>query len=132
MTAAAVPLAVEGRSHRAYRGAAVLALLVIAFQFPPNCTWHATTPWSWSPLILIMTQLAHPAGVTSLIVDRGLETLIGACIGSAAALFPQRSAQTAPVHGTAAPRRGLTQRGQKEGDMASQPCPPPAGEAVSP
>jgi uncharacterized membrane protein YccC len=121
MAAAAVPLAVEGRSRRVYRGihrilgtfaglgvtaavlaadpaATVLALLVIAFQFPTElymARHYGLALVFFTPLILIMTQLAHPVDATSLLLDRGLETFIGACIGIAAALLPD-SRRTPP------------------------------------
>jgi hypothetical protein len=112
MAAAAVPLAVEGTRRRVYRGVhrilgtfaglgvtaivlfadpgpAVLALLVIAFQFPTElymARHYGLALVFFTPLILIMTQLAAPADPGSLILDRGLETLLGALAGIATAL----------------------------------------------
>ncbi|GAA3666645.1 FUSC family protein [Arthrobacter ginkgonis] len=112
MAAAAVPLAVEGTTRRVYRGihrilgtfaglgvtaivlfadpgATVLALLVIAFQFPTElymARHYGLALVFFTPLILIMTQLAAPADPGSLIMDRGLETLLGALAGIATAL----------------------------------------------
>lgn len=113
MAAAAVPLAVEGTARRVYRGihrilgtlaglgvtavvlfldpgSTVLALLVIAFQFPTELYMvrhYGLALVFFTPLILIMTQLAHPSDVASLLMDRGLETLLGASAGIATALL---------------------------------------------
>jgi hypothetical protein len=112
MAAAAVPLAVEGTTHRVYRGVhrilgtfaglgvtaivlfaapgpTTLALLVIALQFPTElymARHYGLALVFFTPLILIMTQLAAPADPGSLIMDRGLETLLGALAGIATAL----------------------------------------------
>ncbi len=40
-----------------------------------------------TPLALISTELAHPADPATLIADRAVETLIGACVGIALVLF---------------------------------------------
>jgi len=116
MAAAAVPLAVDGTARRIYRGihrilgtfaglgvtaavlfldpgSTVLVLLVIAFQFPTElymARHYGLALVFFTPLILIMTQLAYPADVASLILDRGLETLWGASAGMAAALLLRR------------------------------------------
>jgi hypothetical protein len=113
MAAAAVPLAADGTARRVYRGihrilgtfaglgvtavvlfldpgTTVLALLVIAFQFPTElymARHYGLALVFFTPLILIMTQLAYPADVTSLILDRGLETVLGASAGMATALL---------------------------------------------
>lgn len=113
MAAAAVPLAVEGTTRRVYRGIhripgtfaglgvtalvlfadpapAVLALLVIAFQFPTElymARHYGLALVFFTPLILIMTQLAAPADVAPLLMDRGLETFLGALVGIATALL---------------------------------------------
>lgn len=115
MAAAAVPLAVEGTKHRVYRGVhrilgtmaglgvtavvlfadpgpTVLALLVIAFQFPTELYMvrhYGLALVFFTPLILIMTQLASPTDPASIIVDRGLETLLGAMVGITIALVLQ-------------------------------------------
>ncbi|WP_336713079.1 FUSC family protein [Arthrobacter sp. USHLN218] len=113
MAAAAVPLAVEGTRRRVYRGIhrilgtfaglgvtalvlfadlnpTVLALLVIAFQFPTElymARHYGLALVFFTPLILIMTQLAAPADTASLIVNRGLETFLGALAGIATVLL---------------------------------------------
>lgn len=132
MAAAAVPLAVEGTTRRVYRGVhrilgtfaglgvtaiilfadpgtTVLALLVIAFQFPTElymARHYGLALVFFTPLILIMTQLAAPADAGSLIVDRGLETLLGALAGIATALILRsprsRTGPGVPLRGGAA------------------------------
>lgn len=65
-------------------GPLVLAVAVVALQFPteyfmPRNYGYALT--FFTPLILLMTQLANPIPRSALIVDRGLETLLGAAVG---------------------------------------------------
>jgi hypothetical protein len=64
--------------------AAVLALLVIIFQFTTELftTRHyGLAMVSFTPVILLMTQLAAPADPYILITERGVETVLGAVIG---------------------------------------------------
>ncbi len=64
--------------------AAVLALLVIIFQFTTELfmTRHyGLAMVSFTPVILLMTQLAAPADPYVLITERGVETVVGAVIG---------------------------------------------------
>ncbi len=62
----------------------VLALMVIAFQFPTELFMARHYGWAmvfFTPVILLMTQLAAPAQPGPLIVDRAVETFVGAGIG---------------------------------------------------
>jgi hypothetical protein len=43
-----------------------------------------------TPLALLMVELAHPVGGTTLLHDRALETLLGAAVGAAAAVLTHR------------------------------------------
>jgi len=64
--------------------AAVLALLVIVFQFGTELfmTRHYGLAMVWfTPVILLMTQLASPADPQVLIVERAVETVVGAGVG---------------------------------------------------
>jgi len=64
--------------------AAVLALLVITFQFTTELfmTRHyGLAMVSFTPVVLLMTQLAAPADPYVLITERGVETVVGAVIG---------------------------------------------------
>lgn len=64
--------------------AAVLAFLVIIFQFTTELfmTRHyGLAMVSFTPVILLMTQLAAPADPYILIMERGVETVVGAVIG---------------------------------------------------
>lgn len=71
-------------------GTALLVLFIAALQFPTELfmTRHyGIALVFFTPLILIMTVLAHPMEPGVLIADRGLETLIGAVIGMAVAVL---------------------------------------------
>jgi hypothetical protein len=64
--------------------AVVLALLVIVFQFGTELfmTRHYGLAMVWfTPVILLMTQLASPADPQVLIVERAVETVVGAGVG---------------------------------------------------
>lgn len=64
--------------------AAVLALLVILFQFATELfmTRHYGLAMVWfTPVILLMTQLAAPIEPGVLILERAVETLVGALLG---------------------------------------------------
>ena len=64
--------------------AQVLALLVVLFQFATELfmTRHYGLAMVWfTPVILLMTQLASPAEPRILILDRAVETLVGALMG---------------------------------------------------
>lgn len=118
MAAAAVPLAVAGLSDRVRRGAhrvlgtllgvgvtavillpfgmpapAVLVLLVIALQFPTELFMtrnYGLALVFFTPLILLMTQLAHPTDSVELLIDRAGQTLLGASVGIAVAVASER------------------------------------------
>lgn len=113
MAAAAVPLAVAGTANRMRRGAhrilgtlvglmvtaailvpfgtptpVILVLLVIALQFPTELFMtrnYGLALVFFTPLILVMTQLAHPIDSQALIADRALQTTLGALVGIAVA-----------------------------------------------
>ena len=64
--------------------ATVLALLVILFQFATELfmTRHYGLAMVWfTPVILLMTQLAAPTEPQVLILERAVETLVGALLG---------------------------------------------------
>ena len=64
--------------------AVVLALLVILFQFATELfmTRHYGLAMVWfTPVILLMTQLAAPIEPRVLILERAVETLVGALLG---------------------------------------------------
>ena len=72
--------ALQEPAHRA----AVLALLVILFQFATELfmTRHYGLAMVWfTPVILLMTQLASPIEPRVLILERAVETLVGALLG---------------------------------------------------
>lgn len=113
MAAAAVPLAGADFAGRIRRGlnrilgtflglgvtalilyqqpaALLLVVCIAALQFPSEL--YMTRHYGlalvfFTPLILIMTFLAHPMDPGTLIMDRGLETLIGAVIGIVVAVL---------------------------------------------
>ena len=63
---------------------AVLAVLVIVFQFTTELfmTRHyGIAMVSFTPVILLMSQLAAPIDPAVLIMERGVETLVGALVG---------------------------------------------------
>ncbi|MGN6440503.1 MAG: FUSC family protein [Arthrobacter sp.] len=92
------------------RGAVLLVVLIAALQFPTELfmTRHyGLALVFFTPLILIMTELAHPTEPGILIAERGLETLIGAVVGMAVAvLVLGRSSRTAGRHNRSAYREG--------------------------
>ncbi|MCU1434908.1 MAG: hypothetical protein JWR71_1633 [Pseudarthrobacter sp.] len=62
----------------------VLAILVIVFQFTTELfmTRHyGLAMVSFTPVILLMTQLAAPMDPSVLILERGVETFVGALVG---------------------------------------------------
>lgn len=116
MAAAAVPLAVSGTGNRVRRGThriigtlgglvltgaillpfgspapAVLVLLIIVLQFPTELFMirnYGVALFFFTPLILLMTQLASPVSSLELIADRALQTALGATVGIGVAAFP--------------------------------------------
>lgn len=112
MAAAAVPLGAPDKERRIRRGvhrvlgtgaglaiaAAILAshpdpttlsFAVMAMLFPTELFMrrhYALAMTFFTPAILLMTQLAAPTSPRAVILDRGIDTIIGASIGIAAAL----------------------------------------------
>jgi hypothetical protein len=112
MAAAAVPLAADGLRDRLRRGVhrvtgtivgvgatalillprpavPVLGAAVIGLQFLTELfmTRHyGLALVFFTPMILIMTLLAHPTSTASLVGDRAVETVLGAAIGMAVAV----------------------------------------------
>ncbi|WP_285242042.1 FUSC family protein [Pseudarthrobacter sp. fls2-241-R2A-127] len=80
---------------------AVLALLVILFQFATELfmTRHYGLAMVWfTPVILLMTQLASPTEPRVLILERAVETLVGALLGILVVLAVRRpGARTRPA-----------------------------------
>jgi uncharacterized membrane protein YccC len=71
----------------------VLALLVIVLQFTTELfmTRHyGLAMVSFTPVILLMTQLAAPADPYVLITERAVETVVGAGIGIAVIVLIRR------------------------------------------
>lgn len=107
MAAAAVPLAAADTSSRVRRGvhrilgtfagvgltalvlwpqppAIVLAVVVMLFQFPTElfmARHYALAMLFFTPVILLMTQLANPIDPRFLIADRAAQTVVGAVVG---------------------------------------------------
>ncbi|MDQ0798678.1 FUSC family protein [Arthrobacter sp. SLBN-112] len=76
------------------RQAQVLALLVILFQFATELfmTRHYGLAMVWfTPVILLMTQLASPVEPGVLILERAVETLVGALLGILVVVAVRRS-----------------------------------------
>jgi hypothetical protein len=74
--------------------AVVLALLVVLFQFTTELfmTRHyGLAMVSFTPVILLMSQLADPIDPTVLILERGVETLVGALVGIAVVVGVRRA-----------------------------------------
>ena len=74
--------------------AVVLALLVVLFQFTTELfmTRHyGLAMVSFTPVILLMSQLADPIDPTVLILERGVETLVGALVGIAVVVAVRRA-----------------------------------------
>lgn len=86
--------------------AAVLVLLVIVFQFPTELFMARHYGWAmvfFTPVILLMTQLAAPADPGLLVTERAVETFVGAVIGIAV-VVAVRAPRAAIVSGVAAAR----------------------------
>lgn len=120
MAAAAVPLAATDRKSRIVRGIhrvvgtfagilltalillpgfdrTTLTVLLMVLLFPTELFMmrhYGLAMMFFTPAILLMSQLANPISRFVLITDRGIETLLGASIGIAVAVFvpePTRS-----------------------------------------
>jgi uncharacterized membrane protein YccC len=86
--------------------AAVLAVLVMVFQFTTELfmTRHyGLAMVSFTPVILLMTQLAAPADPHVLIAERGIETVVGAVTGILVVVFIR--SRRGPVPSASAPGR---------------------------
>ncbi|MBT8160491.1 FUSC family protein [Arthrobacter sp. GN70] len=86
----------------------ILALVVIVCQFPTELFMSRHYGWAmvfFTPVILLMTQMAAPASPAVLIVERGAETFIGAVVGIAVAVLVQgrRAAPASATPADAAP-----------------------------
>lgn len=82
------------------RQAVVLALLVILFQFTTELfmTRHyGLAMVSFTPVILLMTQLADPTDPAVLILERGVETLVGALVGIVVVVAVRRAGSRSPA-----------------------------------
>jgi hypothetical protein len=80
--------------------AAVLAVLVIIFQFTTELfmTRHyGLAMVSFTPVILLTTQLAAPADPYVLITERGVETLVGAVTGILVIVLVRRHRRVASL-----------------------------------
>ncbi|MGC0238791.1 FUSC family protein [Arthrobacter sp. SD76] len=74
--------------------AILLALLVILFQFTTElfmARHYGFAMVSFTPVILLMTQLAAPIDPALLILERGVETLVGALLGILVVIAVRRS-----------------------------------------
>ncbi|WP_460365043.1 FUSC family protein, partial [Actinocorallia lasiicapitis] len=124
IAAAAVPLAAADVSSRVHRGLhrlagtfvglgvtallllphpspAVLAVCVIALLFPTELFMarnYALALGFFTPLIMLMTDLAAPSDPVSLLFSRGIDTLVGVAVGVAVALAVRGSGrERAPI-----------------------------------
>ncbi len=82
------------------RQAVVLALLVILFQFTTElfmARHYGLAMVSFTPVILLMTQLASPIDPAVLILERGVETLVGALVGIVVVVAVRRSGTRTPA-----------------------------------
>ncbi len=123
MAAAAVPLAGTDVPSRLYRGVQrilgtflglaltgaillpdpgpmLLVVAIVVLQFPSELLMgrnYGLALVFFTPLIMLMTQLAHPVPRSMLIADRAVETLLGAGVGIAVVLVsylvPRRRAR---------------------------------------
>jgi uncharacterized membrane protein YccC len=74
--------------------AVLLAVLVILFQFTTElfmARHYGLAMVSFTPVILLMTQLAAPIDPAVLILERGVETLVGALVGIAVVVAVRRA-----------------------------------------
>ena len=89
------------------RGTTVLVILVMVLQFPTELFMvrhYGLALTFFTPVILLMTQLASPIGPMSLLADRGLETLIGAAVGITVVLLMRDRVSGAASHRWKTPR----------------------------
>lgn len=81
------------------RQAVMLAMLVILFQFTTElfmARHYGLAMVSFTPVILLITQLAAPVDPTVLILERGVETLVGALVGIAVVVAVRRAGTRSP------------------------------------
>jgi hypothetical protein len=81
---------------------AVVAVLVIVLQFTTElfmARHYGLAMVSFTPVILLMTQLAFPADPRLLVAERAVETLIGACTGIAVVVLIRRRRPSVPAAG---------------------------------
>ena len=74
-------------------GSTVLAVLVITLLFPPELFMmrhYGLALGFFTPLIMLMTQLAAPSDPLTMLTDRGMDTLIGVAAGIAMAVLVRR------------------------------------------
>ncbi|WP_242657044.1 FUSC family protein [Mycobacterium talmoniae] len=82
-------------------GATFLAAVVIALLFPTELfmTRHyGLAVWFFTPLIMLMTQLAAPAEPLTFLADRAIDNLIGVAAGIAVAVLIRGGRSTTPTH----------------------------------
>lgn len=75
------------------REALVLAAVVVLFQFPTELFMvrhYGLAMVFFTPVILLMTQLASPIDPVRLVLERGAETVLGAVVGILAVLLIRR------------------------------------------
>ncbi|NEW36197.1 FUSC family protein [Nocardia cyriacigeorgica] len=95
--AVTAPLLIPGPS------ATVLALAIIALLYPTElfmARHYAVALGFFTPLIMLMTELADPADPLTMLGDRAIDTLIGVAVGVAVALLIHQPAATPPVVAT--------------------------------
>lgn len=74
-------------------GSTVLAVLVIVLLFPTELFMmrhYGIALGFFTPLIMLMTQLADPSDPLTMLTDRGIDTLIGVAAGIAMAVLVRR------------------------------------------
>jgi uncharacterized membrane protein YccC len=84
-----VGLAVTAMLLVPHFGATVLAILVIALLFPTELFMqrhYGLAVGFFTPLIMLMTQLADPVEPWTLLKDRAIDTIIGVAAGITVAL----------------------------------------------
>lgn len=93
--------------------AVAIALLVILFQFPTELFMARHYGWAmvfFTPVILLIAQLAAPMDPGVLVLERAVETFVGAVIGIGVAVVVQARRGTTPgatAPGATAPRAGV-------------------------
>ena len=88
--------------------AAILACLVIVLQFSTELFMarHYGLAMVWfTPVILLMTQLASPADPQVLIVERAVETVVGAGTGILVVVLIRSRRNRRPAHAAGAAAR---------------------------